>query len=106
MASDSPLRAKGRLSIRALWAMLSLPGNPVLGHKKGSPFADGPLFAKAADLGTFSEHRENSELLRKLNKRLKLFRGDDGWFARGRQGQLWEYGAGKLGFTVGDRDYD
>ena len=40
---------------------------------RGSPFQDGPLFAKAADLGTFSEHRENSELLRKLNKRLKIF---------------------------------
>ena len=68
---------------------------------EGSPFADGALIAKAADLGTFSGHRENSELLRKLNKRLKLFRGEDGWFARGRQGQVWEYGAGKLGFTVG-----
>ena len=26
MASDSPLRAKGRLPVHALWAMLSLPG--------------------------------------------------------------------------------
>ena len=75
-------------------------GNRVPGHKKGSPFASGPLFAKAADLGTFSEHRENSELLRKLNKRLKLFRGGDGWFAAGRNGQVWEWGRGKLGFTV------
>ena len=73
----------------------------VLGHKKESPFQEGPLIAKSADLGTFSEHGENSELLRKLNKRLKLFRGEDGWFARGRQGQLWEWGRGKLGFTVG-----
>jgi hypothetical protein len=179
MASDSPLRAKARLPIRALQAMLSLlgnpgrrkavankrahdqpnfvdgrkwsppgeemrplsasfdleacmrknlfvgpwkqlrrgsqrgacrmspgkppkaRGNPAPGHKKGSPFAVGALFAKAADLGTFSGHPENSELLRKLNKRLKLFRGEDGWFARGRKGQLWEYGTGKLGFTVG-----
>jgi hypothetical protein len=68
---------------------------------KGSPFADGALFAKAADLGTFSGCRENSELLRKLNKRLKLFRGEDGWFATGRLGQVWEYGTGKLGSTVG-----
>ena len=68
---------------------------------KGGPFQDGQLFAKAADLGTFSEYRGNSELLRKLNKRLKLFRGEDGWFAKGRQGQLWEYGRGRLGFTVG-----
>ena len=37
---------------------------------------------------------------RQLPKRLKLFRGEDGWFARGRQGQVWEYGTGKLGFTV------
>ena len=26
------------------------------GHKHGSPFQDGPLIAKAADLGTFSEY--------------------------------------------------
>jgi hypothetical protein len=75
-------------------------GNPVLGHKKGSPFADGPLFAKAADLGAFALFRENADLLRALNKRLKLFRGEDGWFARGRNGQVWEWGRGKLGFTV------
>ena len=165
-------------------------GNPVPGHKKGSPFQDGPLFAKAADLGTFALFRENADFLRALNshaetfvffvlgqrddgrvtseyaafhkvpsrgalqsfvgdftpgggkvlsadidaltavetssnppeeamgsspherqeaihvverqlpKRLKLFRGEDGWFARGRQGQVWEYGTGKLGFTV------
>jgi hypothetical protein len=73
----------------------------VPGHKFGTPFQDGPLIAKAADLGTFSEYPENSELLRKLNKRLKLFRGEDGWFATGRQGQVWEYGKGKLGCTVG-----
>jgi hypothetical protein len=66
----------------------------------GTPFQNGPLFAKAADLGTFSEYPENSELLRKLNKRLKLFRGEDGWFAKGRSGQVWELGRGKLGFTV------
>ena len=38
---------------------------------------------------------------RQLPKRLKLFRSEDSRFARGRQGQLWEYGTGKLGFTVG-----
>jgi hypothetical protein len=43
---------------------------------------------------------------RQLPKSLKLFRGEDSWFAGGRQGQLWEYGTGKLGFTVGDRPYD
>ena len=52
-------------------------------------------------MGTFALFRENADLLRALNKRLKLFRGEDGWFARGRQGQLWEWGRGKLGFTVG-----
>ena len=71
------------------------------GHKHGSPLQAGPLIAKAADLGTFALFRENADLLRALNKRLKLFRGEDGWFARGRQGQLWEWGRGKLGFTVG-----
>jgi len=25
---------------------------------------------------------------------------EDGWFASGRFGQVWEYGVGKLGFTV------
>ena len=86
MASDSPSKARG---------------NPVLGHKHGSPFQEGPLIAKAADLGSFALFRENARLLRRLNKRLKLFRGEDGWFARARQGQVWEYGTGKLGFTVG-----
>jgi hypothetical protein len=71
------------------------------GHIKGTPFQDGPLIAKASDLGSFAEWPENADRLRKLNKRLKLFRGEDGWFARGSQGQLWEYGKGKLGFTVG-----
>jgi hypothetical protein len=71
------------------------------GHKKGTPFEDGPLIGKAADLGSFVSWPENSDLLRKLNKRLKLFRGEDGWFASGAQGQLWEWGRGKLGFTVG-----
>ena len=37
-------------------------GNPVPGHKKGSPFEEGPLIAKAADLGTFApSFRKNSE---------------------------------------------
>jgi hypothetical protein len=70
-------------------------------HIKETPFQEGPLFAKAADLGSFADWPENAPLLRALNKRLKLFRGEDGWFARGSQGQLWEYGKGKLGFTVG-----
>jgi len=30
----------------------------------------------------------------------KLYHGQDGWFASGRPGQVWEYGVGKLGFTV------
>jgi hypothetical protein len=71
------------------------------GHKKESPFQEGQLIGKAADLGTLSEYRDNSDLLRRLNKRLKLFNGEDGWFAKGPNGQIWEYGVGKLGFTVG-----
>ena len=71
-----------------------------MNHKHGNPFADGPLIAKKADLGTFSEYPENAEKLRKLNKRVKLFRGEDGWFAKGRCSQVWEYGIGKLGFTI------
>ena len=48
----------------------------------------------------FADYRENGFRLFKLNKRLKIFRGEDGWFAKGRQGQLWEWGKRKLGFTV------
>ena len=48
-------------------------GNPVPGHKKGSPFQDGPLFAKAADLGTFALFRENAALLRALNSHAETF---------------------------------
>ena len=48
------------------------------GHIKGTPFQDGPLIAKASDLGSFAEWPENADRLRKLNKRLKLFRGEDG----------------------------
>ena len=70
------------------------------GHKFGTPFQEGPLFAKSADMGAFAEYPGNSDLLRKLNKRVKLFRGEDGWFAKGRRSQLWEYRIGKLGFTI------
>ena len=69
-------------------------------HIKGSARQDGPLISKAANLSGFTEYKENGFLLFKLNKRLKIFRGEDGWFARGKQGQLWEWGRGKLGFTV------
>jgi hypothetical protein len=70
------------------------------GHKFGTPFQEGPLFAKSADMGAFAEYPGNSELLRKLNKRVKIFRGKDGWFAKGKRSQLWEYGIRKLGFTI------
>ena len=79
-------------------AVLTLKKQP--GHKKQSALQEGPLIRKASDLATFADYPQNSEALRKLNKRLKLFRGEDGWFAAGRHGQVWEYGIGKLGFTV------
>ena len=69
-------------------------------HIKGTAKQDGPLIAKAANLIAFADYQENRFLLFKLNKRLKIFRGEDGWFAKGRQGQLWEWGKHKLGFTV------
>ena len=69
-------------------------------HIKGTALQDGPLISKAANLSGFSDYRENGFALFKLNKRLKIFRGEDGWFAKGRQGQLWEWGKRKLGFTV------
>ena len=72
----------------------------LFGHIKGSARQDGPLISKAANLSGFADYKENSFALFKLNKRLKIFRGEDGWFARGKQGQLWEWGKGKLGFTV------
>ena len=40
---------------------------------KGSPFADGALFAKAADLGTFALFRENADFLRALNSHAETF---------------------------------
>ena len=70
------------------------------GHIKGSPLQSGPLISKAANLSAFADYKENAVPLFKLNKRLKIFRGEDGWFASGRHGQLWEWGKGKLGFTV------
>ena len=70
------------------------------GHIKGTALQDGPLIAKAASLSSFASHSENAVLLFRLNKLLKIFRGEDGWFAKGRQGQLWEWGKHKLGFTV------
>ena len=67
------------------------------GHIKGTPLQDGPLIAKAASLSGYAAHKENAVRLFKLNKRVKIFRGEDGWFAQGRQGQLWEWGKDKLG---------
>jgi hypothetical protein len=72
----------------------------VPGHIKGSPLQSGPLISKAANLSAFADYKENAVPLFKLNKRLKIFRGEDGWFASGRHGQLWEWGKGKLEFTV------
>ena len=71
------------------------------GHRKGSPFQEGRLIGKRYDLESFLAFPENKDRLRNLNKRLKLFHGEDGWFAQGRNGQLWECGIHKLGFTVG-----
>jgi hypothetical protein len=70
------------------------------GHVQGTASQDGPLIAKSANLSAFTEHRANGFLLFKLNKRLKIFRSEDGWLAKGRQGHLWEWGKHKLGFTV------
>ena len=71
------------------------------GHKKASPFQEGPLIAKRYDLESFLAFPENRDRLRNLNKRIKIYHGEDGWFAGGRNGQLWEYGIHTLGFTVG-----
>jgi hypothetical protein len=40
---------------------------------KGSPFSDGALFAKGADLGTFALFRENADFLRALNSHAETF---------------------------------
>jgi hypothetical protein len=75
---------------------------PKPGHLKGTPFACGPMVPKRSDCKVgFGVHRANQERLYELNRRVKLFHGPEGWFADGTQGQLWEYGKGKLGFTVG-----
>jgi hypothetical protein len=52
------------------------------------------------DLPSFACFKENAPRLKALNKHWKLYHGKDGWFASGRLGQVWEYGVGKLGFTV------
>jgi hypothetical protein len=70
------------------------------GHIKGSPLQLGPLFQKSSSVFSFATFVKNGLRLKKLNKRWKLFRGEDGWFAKGRLGQVWEYGSGKFGFTV------
>lgn len=71
------------------------------GHIKGTPFQSGRLFDRSANLSGYAEHKENGFALFKLNKRLKIFRGEENsWFASGRYGQLWEHSKGKLGFTV------
>jgi hypothetical protein len=56
--------------------------------------------ARRHDLPSFVSFKENALRLRALNKHWKLYRGEDGWFASGRLGQVWEYGVGKLGFSV------
>lgn len=70
------------------------------GHINGSARQTGPLIRRKSELLTFAEFHGNAALLSGLNKYLKLFRGEDGWFATGSGGQLWEYGKSKLGFTV------
>lgn len=71
-------------------------------HIKGTALQAVRLIAKSANLSGFADYRENGFLLFKLNKRLKIFRGEEnGWFASGRYGQLWEHSKGKVGFTVG-----
>jgi hypothetical protein len=51
-------------------------------------------------LPSFASFKENAPRLKALNKHWKLYHGGDGWFTSGRLGQVWEYGVGKLGFTV------
>lgn len=69
-------------------------------HIRGTALQAGPMIWKNTTSETFCGFAENADLLSRLNKRVKLFRGKDGWFAHGVGGQVWEYGVRKLGFTV------
>ena len=59
-------------------------------HIKGSALQAGPLILKKSLLSSFALFPKNGLALKLLNKRLKLFRGEDGWFAKGRLGQVWD----------------
>jgi hypothetical protein len=52
------------------------------------------------DLPSFAYFKGNAPKLRTLTKHWKIYHGEDGWVASGRLGQVWEFGVGKLGFTV------
>ena len=69
-------------------------------HIKGSALQAGPLMGRRHDLPSMASSKENAPRLKALNKHWKLYHGEDGWFASGRLGQVWEFGIGKLGFTV------
>jgi hypothetical protein len=69
-------------------------------HIKGSALQAGPLMGRRHDLPSLASFKENAPRLKALNKHWKLYHGEDGRFASGRLGQVWEYGVGKVGFTV------
>jgi len=73
------------------------------GFIPGSPFQCGPLIEKACDAASFASYPGNGRKIRELNKKVRLFRGADGWFADGGRGQLWEWGRGTLGVTTGHK---
>ena len=58
-------------------------------HISGTALQAGPMIWKNTTAETFFLFAENVDLLSRLNKRVKLFRGADGWFAHGVTGQLF-----------------
>lgn len=71
------------------------------GFLQGGLFQCGIMIEKSTDAVSYAAFAGNGRRIRELNKRVRLFRGPDGWFADGGRGQLWEYGSGWLGFTTG-----
>jgi len=71
------------------------------GFLPGGLFQRGQMIEKSCDAVSYATFPGNGRKIRELNKRVRLFKGPDGWFADGNRGQLWEFGRGTLGFTAG-----
>jgi hypothetical protein len=69
---------------------------------KGSVWLAGPIINKRAAGTRDACFAANEPLLAALLQSHQVRRDPDCWFVDGRLGQLWEYGIGTIGFTVGN----